>query len=89
MINMMLLQMVNHPLKLLANLSESNKLQIYSALHDPRCLLCLVRRVSLDEYILVLRVYSYLLQMMSFMMASARPVSIPLGMRTKPLGAVL
>jgi len=89
MINMMLLQMVNHPLKLLANLSESSQLQIYLALHDPWCLLCLVRQVSLAEYILVLRVYSHLLQMMSFMMASARPISIPVGMRTKQLGEVL
>jgi len=47
------------------------------------------QRVSLAEYILVLSVYSHLLQMISFMMASARPVSIPLGMRTKPLGTVL
>jgi len=62
---------------------------LYSALHDSWCLLCLTRWVSLAEYILVLRVYSHLLQMMSFMMASARPVSIPLGMRTKPLGTVL
>ena len=52
------------------------------AWHDPWCLLCFSRRVSLVEYILVLRVYSHLLQMISFMMVSARPVSIPLGMRT-------
>jgi len=38
--------------------------------------------VSLAEYILVLRVYPHMLQMIYFMMASARPVSIPLGMRT-------
>jgi len=62
---------------------------LYSALHDPWCLFCLTRRVSLAKYILVLRVYPLLLQMMSFMMASARPVSIPLGMRTKPLCTVL
>ena len=62
---------------------------LYLALHDPWCLLCFTRRVSLAEYILVLRVYSHLLQIMSFMMASARPISIPLGMRTKPWGTVL
>jgi len=55
---------------------ESSQLHLYSALHTPWCLLCLVRRVSLAEYILILRVYSHLLQMMFFMMASARPVSI-------------
>ena len=55
---------------------------LHSALHDPWCLLCFTRWVSLAEYILVLRVYSHLLQMISFMMASARPAFIPLGMRT-------
>ena len=62
---------------------------LYLALQDPWCLLCFTRWVSLAKYILVLRVYSHLLQMISFMMAFARPVSIPLGMRTKPLGTVL
>jgi len=62
---------------------------LYSDLHDPWFLLCFTGRVSLGEYILVLRVYSLLLQMMSFMTASVRPVSILLGMRTKPLGTVL
>ena len=62
---------------------------LYSDLHDPWCLLCFTRWVILAEYILILRVYSHLLQMISFMMASARPISIPLGMRTKPLGTVL
>jgi len=85
---------INMMLSIGANLSFWQMLSqasytLYSALHDPWCLLCLVRWVSLAEYILVLRVYSHLLQMMCFMMASARPVSIPLGMRTKPLGAVL
>ena len=82
MTNMMLLQMVIIHYKLLGKLSESSQLHLYSALHGPWCLLCLVRQVSLAEYILVLRIYSHLLQMMSFMMASTRPVSIPLGMRT-------
>ena len=60
-----------------------NQLYFYIfALHDPWCLLCFTRRVSLAEYILVLRVYSHLLQMTSFMTVSARPISIPLGMRT-------
>ena len=49
----------------------------------------MVRQVSLAKYIIILRVFSHLLQMISSMMASARPVSIPLGMRTKPLGVVL
>jgi len=49
----------------------------------------LVRRVSLAEYILILRVYPHLLQMISSMTVSTRPVFTPLGMRTKPLGAVL
>ena len=62
---------------------ESTKLYFYIlALHDPWCLLCFTRRVSLAEYILVLSVYSHLLQITSFMMASARPVSILPGMRT-------
>jgi len=79
MTNMMLLQMVIIHYKLLGKLSESSQLHVYSALHGPWSLLCLIRWVSLAEYILVLRVYSHLLQMMSFMMASARPVSISLG----------
>ena len=62
---------------------------LYLALHDSWCLLCFTRRVSLAEYILVLRVYSHLLQMISFMMASARPVFILLGMRTKLSDTVL
>ena len=80
--------MVTFQSKLLANM-ESSQLHLNSALHDPWCLLCLVRWASLAEYILVLMVYSHLLQMMTSMMASSRPVSIPLGMKTKPLGAVL
>ena len=47
---------------------------LYSALHNPWCLLCVVRWVSLAEYILILRVYSRLLQMTSFMTVSTRPV---------------
>ena len=62
---------------------------LYLAMHDPWCLLCFTRQVSLAEYILVLRVYSHLLQMISFMMSSVRPVSNPLGMKTKPLGTDL
>ena len=48
----------------------------------------MVRWVSLAEYILVLRVYSHLLQITSSMTVSAIPIFTPLGMRTKPLGAV-
>ena len=62
---------------------------LYSALHDPWCLLGVVRRVSLAEYILVLRVYSRLLRIVSYMTVSARPVFTLRGMRTKLLGAVL
>jgi len=69
-------------------LSQANY-TLYLSLHDPWCLLDFTRRVSLPEYILILRVYSLQLQMIYFIMASARPVSIPLGMRTKPLGTVL
>jgi len=63
-------------------LSQPAPLDFFLALHDPWCLLCFTSRVSLAEYILVLRVYSHLLQMTSFMTVSARPVSIPLGTRT-------
>ena len=38
---------------------ESSQLTLYSASQDPWRLLCLVRRVSLAEYILILRVYSH------------------------------
>jgi hypothetical protein len=44
------------------------------------------RRVSLAEYIPVLRVYSLLLQMTCFIKASARIASTPLVMRTRSLG---
>jgi hypothetical protein len=44
------------------------------------------RRVSLAEYIPVLRVYSLLLQMTCFIRASARPASTPQVMRTRSLG---
>jgi hypothetical protein len=46
----------------------------------------LFRRVSLAEYILVLRVYSLLLQMTCFIRASARTASTPRVMRTRSLG---
>jgi hypothetical protein len=44
------------------------------------------RQVSLAEYILVLRVYSLLLQMTCFIRASARPASTPRVTRTRSLG---
>jgi hypothetical protein len=44
------------------------------------------RRVSLAEYIPVLRVYSLLLQMTCFIRASARTASTPWVMRTRSLG---
>jgi hypothetical protein len=44
------------------------------------------RRVSLAEYIPVLRVYSILLQMTCFIRASARTASTPRVMRTRSLG---
>jgi hypothetical protein len=44
------------------------------------------RRVSLAEYILVVRVYSLLLQMTCFIRASARLASTPRVMRTRSLG---
>jgi len=88
-IKMMLIRMVYFSNELFGNCMSQASYTLYSALHDPWCLLCLVRRVSLAEYILILRVYSHLLQMISSMMVSARPAFIPLGMRTKPLGTVL
>ena len=84
----MLLQWCSYHLSFLQLLSQA-RYTSYSALHDPWCLLCFTRWVSLAEYILVLKVYSHLLQVISFMMVSARPVSILLGMKTKPLGTVL
>jgi hypothetical protein len=46
----------------------------------------LFRRVSLAEYILILRVYSLLLQMTSYIRASARIASTRRVMRTRSLG---
>jgi hypothetical protein len=46
----------------------------------------LFRRVSLAEYIPILRVYSLLLQMTCFIRASARTTSTPRVMRTRSLG---
>jgi hypothetical protein len=48
-----------------------------------------VRRISLAEYILVLRVYSHLLQMTRSMTGAAKCVFFLLGMRTKSLSTVL
>ena len=45
-------------------------------------------RVSLAEYLLVLRVYSHLLQMTSSTLVAASTAFSLLGMKTRPLGAV-
>jgi hypothetical protein len=52
-----------------------SQLHIQKALHDPWCLLFPCRRVSLAEYILVLRFYFLLLQMTCFTWASASTAS--------------
>jgi hypothetical protein len=57
-------------------------LDLRKALHDPWCLF-LFWWVSLAEYILVLRVYSLLLQMTCFTRASARAASTWRVMRTR------
>ena len=57
----------------------------YTALHDPWShLISGLWRVSLVEYLLVLRVYFPLLQMALCIMVIARVASIPLWMRSKP-----
>ena len=60
------------------------------ALHTPWCHIIFgLWRVSLAEYILILRVYSLLLQMTWCIMAIVRTAFIQLWMRTKPWGMVL
>ena len=51
----------------------------YKALHTPWCHSILVGRVSLAEYLLVLRVLFPLLQMVQFIMAIARTASVRRG----------
>jgi hypothetical protein len=59
------------------------------ALHTLWChIISSLRRVSLAEYILVLKVYSLLLQMTSSIMAAASTVFSLRGMRTRPVGVV-
>jgi hypothetical protein len=60
-----------------------------SALHTPWChIISGLRRVSLAKYILVLRVYSLLLQMTLSIMDAASTVFSLLGMMTRPSGIV-
>ena len=60
------------------------------ALHTPWChIISGLRQVSLAEYILVLRVYSLLLQMAWCTMGTVRTAFILPWMRTKPWGMVL
>ena len=58
----------------------------YKALHTPWCLSILVGRVSLAEYLLVLRVLFPLLQITLCFMATARAVLLLLWMRTRTMG---
>ena len=58
----------------------------YKALHTPWCLSILVGRVSLAEYLLVLRVLFPLLQIMLCIMATARTVLLLSWMRTRTMG---
>ena len=60
------------------------------ALHTPLChIISGLRRVSLAEYIHILRVYSLLLQMIWCIMGTIRTAFILPWMRTKPWGMVL
>jgi hypothetical protein len=63
-----------------------SQLHVQKALHDPWCLLFSFWWVSLAEYILVLRVYSLLLQMTCFTRASASTASTQRVTRTRSLG---
>ena len=58
----------------------------YKALHTPRCLSILVGRVSLAEYLLVLRVLFPLLQITLCFMATTRSVLLLPWMRTRTMG---
>ena len=58
----------------------------YKALHTPCCLSILVGRVSLAEYLLVLRVLFPLLQITLCFMATARTILLLLWMRTRTTG---
>ena len=58
----------------------------YKALHTPWCLSIFVGRVSLAEYLLILRVLFPLLQITLCIMATARTVLLLLWMRTRTMG---
>jgi hypothetical protein len=61
----------------------------YKALHDPWCHFIFgLRRVSLAKYILVLRVYSLLLQMIWCTMGTIRIVFTLLWTKIRPWGMV-
>ena len=60
----------------------------YKALHTPWCLSILVGRVSLAEYLLVLRVLFPLLQITLCSMAAARTILLLPWMRTRTMGNV-
>jgi len=62
---------------------------LYSALHTPWCLLCLVRRVSLAEYILVLKVFFPHVADDIFYDGFYMTCLHPAGMRAQMLGVVL
>jgi hypothetical protein len=63
---------------------------LWKALHNPWCHVIFgLGWISLAEYILVLRVYSHLLQIMWCITATARTASIPLWMRSEIIGVVL
>ena len=58
----------------------------YKALHSPWCLSILVGRVSLAEYLLVLRVLFPLFQIMLCITATARTALLLKWMRTRTMG---
>ena len=75
-------------LKLYAKCCQANSTD--KAFHTPWChIICSLWWVSLAEYILVLRVYSLLLQMICCIMGTVRTAFILPWMRTKPWGMVL
>ena len=61
----------------------------YQALHTPWCLSILVGRVSLAEYLLILRVLFPLLQIMLCTTATARTTLLLQWMRNRTMGMVI
>ena len=61
----------------------------YKALHTPWCLSVLVGRVSLAEYLLILRVLFPLLQIMLCITATTRTALLLQWMRTRPWAMVI